>query len=400
MATFSPVLLKQKAKQGRIPVYLRIEAGGTRAYVSLKFSIKANEWSVRYKRVRKSHKLATKYNSIIADAVRDAEDVWLEYRTKKRTPTAKQIKDRLSEGSGDFFRYAEKYVARIRAKNEHTYRNNRSAVRKFASFIRGKFGSQVLPIDEITPELLKDYILHLQEIGNKASSQSISMGVINAIIADARTSGLVGQSFDPFAAIRVPKGKSGRRQILTPGEIGQLRQTDLAEGSLAKLARDLFLFSFYCYGMRFSDVVRLKTENIHGSRIHYTPLKYGGPRSIPLRPEAEEIVSSYTGGEYIFPPLEWPRRKGRKDEASRRVYVNQRINKGLIEACKESGIEKHITFHSARHSFAAAAMSADTSLWNLQRALGHAHPTTTATYTKEWKPSDLDGELESVYTLP
>lgn len=397
MATFTPVLLKHKAKSGQVPVYLRIESGGSRSYLSLKISVKETEWSKRYQRVRKSHKRSSQYNSIISESANAAEEIWLESLSKNRRPSAKEIKELMSESAGGFFRYAEKYLGRLKLKNPHTYRNNLSAVRKFQSFIRQRTGQKTLALEDLSPDLLKQYIVYLATAGNKPSSQSVSLGVLKSIISDARTSGLVDASFDPFAAIKMPKSKSGRRLILTPNEIEQLRQADLETNVLAQLARDMFLFSFFCYGMRFSDVVRLKPENIRDGRVMYTPLKYGEPRSLPLRPETSEIVLAYQGGVYVFPPLSWPTRTGRKDEASRRVYINQRINKGLAVAIKAAGIDKHITFHCARHSFAAAAMSAGTSLWILQRALGHEHPTTTATYTREWRPNDLDDEIGRAY---
>jgi len=384
------------------PVYLRLESRGTKAYMSLTISIKASQWSSSFNKVRESHKRSGELNTIITDAVDAARKVWLSAQIKGQSPTAKEIKASLGLQSSDFFSHADRYLNRkAEKKNLHTYRNKRSALDSFSKFVIERKGDRILPFEEMLPDLILDYDDYLVVDNNSDSTRIVKIGIIKSLVKSAKNMGLLDTNLDPFSAYKKPSKKDTRNVILNGDELRKFEDVDLSEYPEASLARDAFMFSFYCYGMRCSDVLRLKRSNVEGDAIRFTILKTNDFKSIPLREESKVIIERYlepgNEDEYIFPLLRRKPKQGRKDEAARRTYANQQINKGLRQAVQMAGIKKHITFHCARHSFAAKAVTAGASLWNLQQALGHKHPTTTAAYTKQWEPGSEDEEMKRVY---
>ena len=169
---------------------------------------------------------------------------------------------------------------------------------------------------------------------------------------------------DPYTMCHFPRGKSKERKPLTEKELKMLREAELPNKE-AKV-RDLFIFAAYT-GLAFCDVMdfdfKSMTEQsgemyfIDGSR-----LKTGTNFFTPILAPAMEVLERYN---YKLPKIS-----------------NQKANDYLHLVESRLGINKPITFHVARHSFATLSLSHDVPIERVARMLGHTDIKTTQIYAK------------------
>lgn len=120
---------------------------------------------------------------------------------------------------------------------------------------------------------------------------------------------------------------------------------------------------FSCFtGLRISDVMALRKENIVGENIVLNQKKTLEPVIIPIGENARKFLED---GGLPF-----------------RLPLNNTLNKHVKNWVKKAGIPKKVTFHIARHSFATLALSSGADLYVTSRLLGHTSVNTTAIYAK------------------
>jgi len=179
--------------------------------------------------------------------------------------------------------------------------------------------------------------------------------------------GLVKEN--PCQKIKRPK-ENERDEFLTEKEVQKIVDADLSgqvysEGF--KLTRNLFLFSCFT-GLRFSDVMNLRRENIveNCSKIVIVMQKTQRKIEIPINREAKLLLMRYkymTKKEFVFP---------------RRTNVS--VNRDLKIIAKIAGISKRITFHMARHSFGSMLAKKGVQPYFIMKLMGHTNIKMTSRY--------------------
>ena len=169
---------------------------------------------------------------------------------------------------------------------------------------------------------------------------------------------------DPYELIKFPRGKCKERKPLNETELKKMREIDLPNTE-ARI-RDLFIFAAYT-GLAFCDTQDFDfftmTEQIgdlfyiDGSR-----LKTGTNFFTPILPPAMEVLKRYN---FNLPKIS-----------------NQKANDSLHRIELRLGLNKPITFHVARHSFATLSLSHDIPIEKVARMLGHKDIKTTQIYAK------------------
>ena len=155
------------------------------------------------------------------------------------------------------------------------------------------------------------------------------------------------------------------------------------------LARDMFLFSFYTAGMRFSDVCKLKWENVTDTEIVYTMGKSekraGATRYIPITPKLSAILQKYkTNKKYVFPVLDKCKDKDIEGIEYTIFIANNKVNRAIKILAEHIGITKHVSMHIAKHSFASYAVKNEVDLFHISKLLGHTKLSTTEHYLRDF----------------
>jgi integrase len=170
---------------------------------------------------------------------------------------------------------------------------------------------------------------------------------------------------NPCALVSNIKKPETKREYLTFEEIKLLMKTDLGN----KNVKDAFLFSCFS-GLRYSDVRNLKWENIRANTIEYIQKKTKSVEYLPLSKTALNILNSRktetaNSQDVIFPlpakPVIWQH---------------------IQDWAEDAEIVKHISFHTARHTFATLSLTQGIDLYTVSKLLGHKDISTTQVYAK------------------
>lgn len=142
---------------------------------------------------------------------------------------------------------------------------------------------------------------------------------------------------------------------LTDIEIKRIADYKLTTGSVMDQHRDLFLFSCYAGGLRLSEILTLKWENLDGTNIlFYTSSKSKNQTRVSLPSQSMAILTKYSqngkNDEYIFPVLAgWIDDHATENINKTISLVAKFINMNLSIIAKMAGIDKHISYNLSRH---------------------------------------------------
>ncbi len=133
----------------------------------------------------------------------------------------------------------------------------------------------------------------------------------------------------------------------------------------------------YSGGLRLGEVVRLKVEDIDLDRklVHVRQGKHRKDRYTMLSAVAQKAVQDYRRQ---YPPETWLFPGARPG----RHLTERSVQKAFDRTCKKANINKRISIHTLRHSFATHLLERGTDLRYIQVLLGHASPKTTQIYTR------------------
>lgn len=158
-------------------------------------------------------------------------------------------------------------------------------------------------------------------------------------------------------------------------EIEILRTKDFKNERISQV-RDIFLFSCFT-GLAYIDTQQLTTQNINigldGNKWIFTKRqKTKTTSNIPLLPQAEKIIEKYQNNPICI-----------NNDRLLPVLSNQKMNAYLKEIADICGVEKDLTYHIARHTFATTiTLSNGVSIESVSKMLGHKSIRTTQHYAK------------------
>ena len=179
---------------------------------------------------------------------------------------------------------------------------------------------------------------------------------------------------DPFANYK-SKVKEVTREFLTELEIQSLMEKEFVSERL-ELVRDIFVFSCFT-GLAYIDVKQLSNDNIvlgiDGDKwINKNRQKTDTNSKIPLLPTAQYILDKYVNHPVC-----------KNEEKLLPIFSNQKMNAYLKEIATVCGINKELTFHIARHTFATTVtLSNGVPIETVSKMLGHTNLKTTQHYAK------------------
>jgi len=194
---------------------------------------------------------------------------------------------------------------------------------------------------------------------------------------------------DPFMKYKLAFTRT-TREFLSADELASIEAKEFSISRL-QFTKDLFVFSCYT-GLSYIDSFNLTLQNISlGIDGEYWITTYrqktDQPVRIPLLPKAMAIIEKYKDHPAVI--------------ANGKLlpgYANQTLNTYLKEVAGSCGIEKNLTFHIARHTFATTVtLTNGVPIETVSKLLGHRSIKTTQIYAKviEWKVSQDMGILRS-----
>ncbi len=369
-------LKKNEVKDGSCPVMARLTVGNTEAVFSAKLTAPVALWASG--RAKGKGATAMEINRRL-DELRASTMAHHDDLSATRTKvTAEDVKSRLlGMASGQ-----ETLLAYFRTCNENFDRRvgvNRvagsakvywNAMRHVKNFLSAKYNLSDIPFSALDRSFIDKYDLYLRTECKLAPGTIVILTVrLGTIINHAIADGII--SADPFAGYE-RKRPAPKQKYLPREELQKLMTTPLASPS-HYLIRDLFLFACYT-GISYSDVRALTDKNLSTAEdgtvwIKSKRRKNGNPFEIPLLDLPLQILERYRG---VAP-------KGRLLP----MYSNSQINLALKAIAKNCGIERPVSYHTGRHTYASEiTLSQGIPIETVSRMLGHSRIQTTQIYAK------------------
>lgn len=249
-----------------------------------------------------------------------------------------------------------------------------------------KFKVTAVKVGEFNPKTLisfnsdwpDKYVEFWSKRGNKMNTIAKDLKNIKVVLNKALRRGLI--QFNPLQVYKI-RTEETIKQKLSIDEIKILQEAQLPHDD--RMAVDVFLFALYHWGMRAHDVITLKKDQIIDGRIIYKSQKSSRSHEVDV-----VFMPQDYPGEYLFPYMNT--RKSAGSEYLKDInIVNSLLNKKLKRIASQLGINKVVTMHIARHSFAAIADEKGLSLNDIRELLGHSNVSTTANYIKSIQKSDV-----------
>ena len=219
--------------------------------------------------------------------------------------------------------------------------------------------------ENLEPELVRKYLVHL------VCDRGVSWSYYNQTLCALRFLYRVSLGNDVYLqGIRCPKEEKRLPVVLSLGEVTQFFR------SVHSLKYRAIFMTAYGAGLRVSEVLALRVQDIDSRRmvIHVRQAKGHKDRYVMLSPQLLEVLREYCKAAR---PVDWlfPGRSPGKPITATSVA---RACKRVLQSSK---IDKPVTLHSLRHSFASHLLESGTNLRVIQLLLGHKSLKTTAIYT-------------------
>ncbi len=248
---------------------------------------------------------------------------------------------------------------------------------------------------KVTKTSLNSYILYLEHQGKAATTISRTLASIKSFFHYELREGKVRR--DPAEFLKTPKVEKKAPFILTVEEVNCfLKQPD---GSSPKEVRDKAMLELlYATGIRVSELIGLKVEDVNLAVGFITCRDGGKERIIPFGKAASQSLKSYMGqARHVL-------LKGNESDwlftnCSGKPMSRQGFWKIVKYYGGKAGIHEDITPHTLRHSFAAHLLSGGADVQVVQTMLGHADPATTQLYMNYLQKKPLKKAYAGVHPV-
>ena len=286
----------------------------------------------------------------------------------------------------DLINAYENYLTKVKQASANTVFSYMRDIRQYSEWMQRSGNGNVLDAGQ---ENIGGYLAHLQQEGRSAATVSRSLASLKYFYSYAVSTGFLETS-PVTAEIHVERGEKKLPQILTGDEVEKLLSQPA--GVDAKGIRDKAMLEvMYATGIRVTELIDLNLEDVN---LDLKSIKVGGSkksRAIPLYPAALRALSLY---------LRDVRTVMLADPTENALFVNvsggrmsrQGFWKILKHYQSKAQIEKDITPHTLRHSFAVHLLENGADLGSVKELMGHSDISSTQMYTHM-----INQKLKSVY---
>jgi len=351
-------------RDGRKPIYLQLVSNKSAVKIySLGIAIDPNHWNIKKQRISDKSPFAQEYNLKIASFFEKANKFVFEKNYENKNVDFAEFEECVfgkNKSTLCFFEFCQIEIELRRHTVTPDY--TRQCLSELSKL--KKFKKNVL-VDDIDYKFLQAYEYYMSnKLGNKKNTINKTFKRMKIFFNIAMRKGVIKKN--PFQNYKTSTEKT-TRLFLTENELSKL-YTLYYSGKLAgQLQTTLRYFLFSCYtGLRYLDVYNLMYSNIFNNHILLVIHKTKDQIQIPLISKAKKLIpENLEEGDKVF-----------------KVYSNQKTNDYLKLIMLYANIDKSISFHSARHTFATISINLGIPISVIAKLLGHSDIKTTQIYAK------------------
>lgn len=369
------------AANGLVPIYTRITINGKRFEQSTNRFVEISKWSTegnKMKGTSEEARLINNHLDLLKNQIRDAE---MELIHKKTPVTIETIKGKLlgiderARMLVPIFQDHNDKIKELIGKEyaPGTLERYTTSLKHTIEFMQWKYNVSDIDITKIDHAFVTDYEFWLRSVRNCANNTAVKyLKNFNKIIKLCLANDWLDKN--PFANYK-SKVKEVERVYLTEEEIQSIIEKDFKTERLS-LVRDIFLFSCFT-GLAYIDVKNLTKSHISygidGEKWIFTHRqKTESASKIPILPVTQMIIDKYENHP-----------QSNNEDKLLPILSNQKMNAYLKEIAAICEIEKELTFHIARHTFATTVtLTNGVPIESVSKMLGHKNLRTTQHYAK------------------
>lgn len=370
-------------KNGEASVAMRITVDGQRVENNIRKSILPNLWDQSKERAKGTSAAAADLNRFIEDARIRIHQIVTELQQTGAKINPLIVQQRFY-GVGQVRKQERTILQVIQEHNDEahkligkdfveiTWRRYETMKRYLGELIKQKYGVDDLPLSDFTGEVIRAYEVHLKTEKDLCQSTLIRyMKALKKITNRCLANDWIQK--DPFVGIKF-REEPTEPEFLTLDEVDRIYNCNPGSKRL-EVIKDMFLMSAFT-GLAFTDVSQLTDEHIvtdnDGNKwIRKPRQKTKQMSNIPLLDVPLAIIEKYQGD-----------KKAAKKGVLFPIPCNQVMNRYLKEIATICKINKHLTMHTARHTYATLCLSQGVSLKNVSKMLGHASVKMTERYAR------------------
>lgn len=280
------------------------------------------------------------------------------------------------------------YLASEKMKSNNTIQSYSSDVLNYLYYLENVKG--ITDIKNVTTEDVKNYLAYLKKMGYSPSSSSRALSTLKSFHKFLVLEHYI--KHNPTLSISAPKLDKKLPTVLSVEEVMMLLNS-LNDDTPYNARNRAMIEVMYGTGLRVSELVNLKLNELHlTSKMISTTGKGSKERIVPINDYAAKVLRDYI--------VKYRPELVKNGKDNNYIFLN---NQGqplsrqsffliLKKLSKDAGIEKEISPHTLRHSFATHLLEAGTDLRYIQEMLGHEDISTTQIYTHLSKQ-----KIKSVY---
>ncbi len=370
-------------KNGEASVAMRITIDGQRVENNIRKSILTNLWDQSKERAKGTSAAATDLNRFIEDARIRIHQIVTELQQSGAEINPLIVQQRFY-GVGQVRKQERTILQVIQEHNDEahkligkdfveiTWRRYETMKRYLGELIKQKYDVDDLPLSAFTGEVIRAYEVYLKTEKDLCQNTLIRyMKALKKITNRCLANDWIQK--DPFVGIKF-REEPTEPEFLTLEEVDRIYNCNPGSKRL-EVIKDMFLMSAFT-GLAFTDVSQLTDEHIvtdnDGNKwIRKPRQKTKQMSNIPLLDVPLAIIEKYRGD-----------KKAAKKGVLLPIPCNQVMNRYLKEIAEICKINKHLTMHTARHTYATLCLSQGVSLKNVSQMLGHASVKMTERYAR------------------
>ncbi len=365
-------------KSGRVPILMQLTIGQQTCHISTKQNILPEKWGdgkpIGHTREDQA------ITAVLEEIRTKAYNKFLQLQGQNINVTPERLKQALlgkdqvqPRGYVEIFdQWLVEYSKMVGITTSKRTLDKYILVRnRLQDYIASQLGVKDISLEEVTPKFLSNFDNYLRVEYNMANNHAMKIRQkLRTIYKVAIDNGWVSKN--PFSTVKI-HFEPVERDVLTKSELTALIQTDMIFDRLEKM-RDVFVFACFT-GLAHCDVAALTKENIITDEAGQVWLKTHRQKTsevvdIPLLEIPQLIIKKYQGMKELNGKL-LP------------TLTNSCSNLYLKEVAVRCGINKTLTFHMARHTFATTVtLSNGVPIESVAKMLGHRNIRTTQIYAK------------------
>jgi len=359
MKTNIKFLLRQN--KTKYTIYIRHTKDRKQSYITTGIEIEKKNWDEQKEQVKNNYTFWLDDFQKIDFLKQKANEIITSELLTEKNITFNDFKEFLFniKKSIDF----ETFIKSEIEKRKHlitisTYNSQLTQLKKILRF------QQKIDITGIDKNFIEKYHKSLIERGLQKTTIGKALSSLRTFLNWALENELIKKN--PFENVKIAKGE-GNRQFLDVLELQTLYNLYLEKKLNTRLQNVLQIFLFACFtGLRFTDVRLLRFNNIKDDFIDFVQHKTSERNRLFINEYAKALLPTCNNiNDFVF-----------------KKYANQTINRFIKEIMVIAGINKSVSFHCARHTFATVSLQINIPIEIISKSLGHSKIATTQIYAK------------------